>query len=389
MFNLKEQAKAVLLLGAALTLMAAAGGATAGGEASSLGSNSAEVQLVRDDANRRVDVLVNGERFTAYIYPEDGYKPVLFPLLTANGTAVTRGFPLEPRPFERVDHPHHIGLWLNYGDVNGLDFWNNSDRVPAERRQRMGTIVHRDIKHLENGKGRAVLETTKDWLKPDGSPILHEETRYVFYAADGLRAVDRITTLTALSEPVNMKDNKEGMIAIRVARQLEHPTGRPERLTDAEATSAERVLQEDDVTGMYYSRQGIKGSDVWGTRAKWMKLGGVVGGEEVTLAILDHPANVGYPTYWHARGYGLFSANPLGQSEFSNGAEVLNFALEAQKSTTFRHRILILSGDVPPEQLERTQQPGRFRVRMLSVVSHERLRRDIAAASARSSPNGA
>ena len=33
------------------------------------------------------------------------------------------------------------------------------------------------------------------------------------------------------------------------------------------------------------------------------------GDDPVTLAMLDHPKNVGFPTYWHARGYGLFAAN--------------------------------------------------------------------------------
>ena len=40
------------------------------------------------------------------------------------------------------------------------------------------------------------------------------------------------------------------------------------------------------------------------------------GGHTVTIAIFDHPGNPGYPTYWHARGYGLFAANPLGRHIF-------------------------------------------------------------------------
>ena len=37
-------------------------------------------------------------------------------------------------------------------------------------------------------------------------------------------------------------------------------------------------------------------------------------GHTVTIAIFDHPGESGYPTYWHARGYGLFAANPLGST---------------------------------------------------------------------------
>ena len=63
-----------------------------------------------------------------------------------------------------------------------------------------------------------------------------------------------------------------------------------------------------------------------------------------SIAILDHPQNPGYPTYWHARGYGLFAANPLGQKALSDGKDVLNFALEPRQSATFRYRIIVATG---------------------------------------------
>ena len=30
------------------------------------------------------------------------------------------------------------------------------------------------------------------------------------------------------------------------------------------------------------------------------------------------------PTHWHARGYGLFAANPLGDKEFDDGNKEFN-----------------------------------------------------------------
>jgi hypothetical protein len=104
-----------------------------------------------------VDVLIDGKLFTSYIYPNTIKKPVLYPLKTSKGTKITRGFPLEPTPGERVDHPHHVGLWFNYGDVNGLDFWNNSDSIKVEKRGGYGTIVHDDIVKMENGDDKAEL----------------------------------------------------------------------------------------------------------------------------------------------------------------------------------------------------------------------------------------
>src|SRR6266581_8491394 len=107
---------------------------------------------------RRVDVSIDGQPFTSYIWPDRLAKPVLYPLRTANGTIITRGYPLEPRPDERVDHPHHVGLWLNYENVNGVDFWNNSTALSAEQQAKMGTIVHRRIVKTSNGADHGELE---------------------------------------------------------------------------------------------------------------------------------------------------------------------------------------------------------------------------------------
>src|SRR5690606_21057076 len=101
--------------------------------------------IVENKAEKRIDILLDGKLFTSYIYPDDIKKPALYPLLTADGAPVTRGWPLNPRPGERVDHPHHVGMWFNYGDVNGLDFWNNSPNIPEEKRGRYGTVKHRSV----------------------------------------------------------------------------------------------------------------------------------------------------------------------------------------------------------------------------------------------------
>jgi hypothetical protein len=104
--------------------------------------------------------------------------------------------------------------------------------------------------------------------------------------------------------------------------------------------------------GTYLPREGKKGDAAWGTRGRWCNLSGLVGDEPVTITILDHPANPGFPTYWHARGYGLFAANPLGQKVFSNGKEELAFSLTPNASATFRYRILISSAIATPEATE-------------------------------------
>ena len=310
-------------------------------------SHAAQVEVVRKDAERRVDILVDGKPFTSYIWPATLKKPVLFPIRTATGTLVTRGFPLEPRPGERVDHPHHVGLWFNYGDVNGIDFWNNSDAIPAADRPKMGTIVHRDISVAKGSADRGELVTASDWMMPDGSVALRQQTAYTFSGDQTSRTIDLAITLTAENRRVALTDNKEGVLGLRVTRALEEPSDKPEVFTDAAGRpTTVASLDNTGVNGVYLTSEGTKGAAVWGTRGRWCTLSGKIGDEPVSIAIFDHPRNPGYPTYWHARGYGLFAANPLGQKALSNGKDVLNFALEPRQAATFRYRIII--GTVTP-----------------------------------------
>jgi hypothetical protein len=302
------------------------------------------VQVLPHEQDRRVEVRVDGRLFTAYVWPERLAKPVLFPIRSAAGNAVTRAFPLEPKPGERADHPHQVGLWFNHGDVNGVDFWNNSEARPPEQRAKMGSIRHVRVESQRSGDGEGALGVVLAWVMPDGSTALDERALYLFSAAPGRRSVDRTTTLTATSGKVTFTDNKEGLLALRVARALEEPSGRPEILADASGRpGAAPVLDEAGVSGAFTSSEGLMGAAVWGTRARWVALAGRLGSEDVVLLLLDHPKNPGHPAHWHARGYGLFAANPLGASVFSGGRERLDLALPAGGTVVFRHRLLVLS----------------------------------------------
>jgi hypothetical protein len=178
-------------------------------------------------------------------------------------------------------------------------------------------------------------------------------TRFVFRGGADARTIDRTTTLTALGEKVTFEDSKEGVLGMRVTRELEQPADKPEVFTDAAGRATPvAVLDNTGVTGKYVSSEGLEGDAVWSTRAKWTMLGGMIGGENVTVAMIDHPSNPGYPTHWHARGYGLFAANPLGDKQF-NEPNPFNFVLDAGKSVTFRHRVVILSAPPSKDRIER------------------------------------
>ena len=309
-------------------------------------ANEKGVTLVNHEAGQKVDVLMNGQLFTSYIYPSDLEKQSLYPICTAKGTFITRGFPRDPRPFEQVDHPHHVGAWLNFGDVNGLDFWNNSYSIAADKKSLYGTIRHRKIVDMENGSRSAILTVEADWVDFQEKVLLKEETKYVFIDEGDCRKIKRITKLTALADTVTFTDNKEGMIAIRMDRAFEEPSDRPQLFTDSQGNLTEvRSVNNEGKNGMYRNSEGNEkesgGNGVWGKPAKWVSLSADISGEQITVAIVDHKKNPGFPGYSHARGYGLFSHNNLGAQAYNPNAPKRVTTLLRGQSITFNHLIIV------------------------------------------------
>src|SRR6202789_3289176 len=180
------------------------------------------VSVVADEAHRRVDITIDGKPFTSYVWPESLKKPVLYPLIDDEGITVTRGYPLEPRPGERVDHPHHAGMWFNYGNVNGFDFWNNSDAIKPEGRAKMGSIYQKKIVSTKSGADQGELVVESLGGRGENKEILKDTTKYIFIRPNNARIIDQITTLQALDKVV-FNDDKEGMIGMRVAHWMESP----------------------------------------------------------------------------------------------------------------------------------------------------------------------
>lgn len=305
------------------------------------------VKLISEPNNNKVMVIVDGKAFTNYYYPGKDVlkKAVLYPVISPNGTIVSRGWPLDPRKGERVDHPHHVGIWLNYEDANGHDFWNNSIEIEKENTGRtFGTIVHKEIKVVKSGRKKGKLVVTADWLDKNGAKMLEETTEFVF-SGDGIsNIVDRKTILKSVVDEVIFKDVKDGFFAIRVARELELPSNKAEIYTDASGKSTSvAILNNEGVNGNYINAEGITGEATWGKRSKWVSLQGNIENENVSVSIFDHPKNVGYPSYWHTRGYGLFSVNPLGRNVFTNGKESLNLTLKNGQEVGFRYRLAVSS----------------------------------------------
>jgi hypothetical protein len=301
------------------------------------------VKFVKEKNENKINIFIGQQLFTNFLYPDTLEKPVLYPLIASNGTTVTRGFPIQPLPGEPTDHPHHLGLWFNYENINGLDFWNNSFAIPAEKKSLYGWIKTDKILNMSDGtKGQ--LSYHANWTNDKNDVLLEETTRFEFSGAGHQRIIDRITVLKANTD-VLFKDAKDGMLGLRVAHELQIPATIDQKFTDDKGNVTVVKKSTDSIAnGKYLTSVGKQGDAAWSTRAVWCKLFGKMKNDSVSISIIDHPGNPNYPTFWHARGYGLFAANPLGEKIFTNGKTEKNLLLKKGESVQFYYRILIEDG---------------------------------------------
>jgi hypothetical protein len=305
--------------------------------------NKQPVKIVKSAKGNKIDVLIGGKLFTSFLYPDTLEKPVLYPLHAADGTVVTRGFPLNPQPGDPTDHPHHIGLWFNFENLNGLDFWNNSYAIAADKKHLYGWV--RTDKILETKDGNVgVLAYHANWTNQKKEIILEETTSFEFSGTSTERVIDRTTTLKA-DMPAAFNDAKDGLLGLRLAHALQIPAKEDQKFTDNKGNVTIVKGGTDHVAnGNYLTSEGKTGDDAWSTRGVWCKVYAKMGADSISIAMIDHPKNPNYPTFWHARGYGLFAANPLGEKQFTNGKSEKNLKLKPGESITFRYRIIITSG---------------------------------------------
>ena len=282
------------------------------------------------ESYKQIHILANGEHFTSYLYDTTLMKPVLYPVYSTSQIRVQRQYPLKEVEGENHDHPHHVGIYFTYGadgEVNGNNYWQGQ--------QGKTRISHVKVTQKEVQAGKATLGTQSNWVGKEGEIVMVEDRTMEFTTGQSERAINFTFNLKAQDENVTFGDTKEGMFAIRVANWL----------------------TEEDGNATYLNSEGEKTSEnVWGKRAKWIRLEGSHEGKDVGIIIMNHPNSVNYPCYWHARGYGLFSANPLGQYMFEDGRgienpESFNYEIPAGENGLFKFKMIIYEGHRTADQI--------------------------------------
>jgi hypothetical protein len=278
-----------------------------------------------------IQVAVGGKPLTTYHFDPATSKAYLQPLRDAKGVVITRSFPIENQIPAEHEHdrslePHQRGMYFGHGDVNGDSFWTEeafAKYYGHSSPQKFGRMIFRKIDEMKDGPSSGVIRATFDLEGSDKKIFAQETQEYIFSGDKDSRVIDCKYVIRAGSAPIIFGDTKEGTFAIRLTTQLDAPAG------------------------VMVNSEGGKGeSEVWGKRANWVNVDGVVDGQKLGVAVFDNPDSFRHQTYWHARGYGLLAANPFGLKYFLNDPKKDgSYTLPAGKSIRFHYRVVIHEGD--------------------------------------------
>jgi hypothetical protein len=296
------------------------------GNGAALGADN-QVSVTQSKGKFRVTV---GEDLFCEVDYQTYAKPIVYPIYGPGQVPMTRNYPMRKDiAGEPKDHPHHKSMWFAHGAVNGVSFWDEHGKIINETAE----LATDDLP--KHASGQPTIRLRSRLVDANGELVCRETMLLSFGANDQpLRWIDWMVTQSAGDKPLELGDTKEGTAALRV-----HPDLSPDnRSANPRATAV--------------NSEGLTGDDVWGKRAKWVDYSGTVEGHPIGIAFFDHPQNLRYPTYWHARGYGLFAANPFGLSEFVGSGSNGTHTVAAGHSLTFRYRIVFHPGSAEQANVE-------------------------------------
>lgn len=270
-----------------------------------------EVTVDLDGDARTAAFMIGDEMFTRYNFSHDFVRPNAYPVLGPGGLELTE--------YAQTDHPHHKSMYVALGEVNGHDNWSEMEGHAFTRCQ--------GVEVLAEGPVFAQILAMNDWVSAKEKKFMEEWTVITVYnMPEGGRLMDWDITLVASEEGIHIGDTKEsGTLSVRMAT----------------------VLHEKGGTGTIVNAYGgLHESENWGKPSPWVDYSGEIDGTKLGLAIFDSPYNLRFPTTWHVRSYGLFTANCWGYSYFTNDQSKRgDYVMPRGDSINFVYRVYVHGGD--------------------------------------------
>jgi hypothetical protein len=275
--------------------------------------------------------------FTEYIFNDGGSRPYCYPILAPDGTGLTRDFPMKKDTGDDTDHPWHKSVFFAHSYMNNVDFWNEKGGDVGKSPEVKGNQVQDALVSVESGKVGS-LHTRSRWVDANGKLIATDDRKLRFGGNAEARYIDYEITIHALPDiPLLMGDNKDGTMATRVAQWMTMP----HKVRGVEAGGKGHIVDA----------KGNVDDAVWGKRSEWATFYANKDGKTYGISIFEHPKNFRFPSWWMARGYGLFGKNPFGQRDYETTKEkpitdpVGNHTIPAGGELTLKYRLYFHLGD--------------------------------------------
>ena len=242
-----------------------------------------------EEHDGRLDILVDGVAFAAYVYQDDEIlRPYFCNVQASNGVQVTRTHPPDPEADkDNTDHAtFHPGIWLAFGDLGGADFWRMKARVRHLRFEQSP----------ESGAtGTFTVVNVYETLDTPPTLLCEETCTYTITTVQDTRWLFVDSRFRALDTDIAFGDQEEMGLGVRLATPLTVRHG-----------SGEIVNSEG----------GVNEKGTWGQQADWCAYSGVVNGNRVGMMLMSDPANF-RKSWFHNRDYGLMVANPFGKKSMT------------------------------------------------------------------------
>lgn len=260
--------------------------------------DAADIMAIRN--NSKIDVYIDGQFFTSYIFSAEEKYPFFFPVnAPATGGSITS--------MRNSDYPHHSSLFFSCDGINGGIYWQGG--------LEHGQIISNGAGIVEQGE-RLVITNECSWQRPDAESPVKDSRRITITApSKDMRQIDFEITLEALTDVEVVKTN-HSLFTARVIADISVANG-----------------------GVMINAEGAQGQRATsGKTSAWIDYYGKRGNVIEGICIMQHPSNPGYPVGWMARDYGIFSPTNLDRLN-----ESLNF--RKGEKITLRYRVLIHTGD--------------------------------------------
>jgi hypothetical protein len=251
----------------------------------------------------KIDVLINNNLFTSYIFSQDEKYPFFFPVNGPSNATVTS--------MRNANYPHHSSLFFGCDMVNGGNYWQEG----LER----GQIISLRTDILEQGTDKVVIENECIWTRPGADAPIKDIRKITISApSKDLFQIDFDIVMEMLMD-VTIKRTNHSLFSGRMD-------------ADLAVTNGGTMINAEGETGE-------KGT--FGKSSPWIDYHGTRMGKTEGMAIMQHPSNKWYPAPWFTRDYGFFSPTPMYWPEDTEKGTLL----KKGEQVKLRYRVLVHSGD--------------------------------------------